>query len=79
MTLSLEDDLSSLETLKIKDYEGKYDLTTERHQALRALLGRHMTHLLESKALFENQKKKNEGDRFELIEIDENEMKNEMH
>ena len=38
-----------------------------------------MPELLEPSALFEHQKKKKQGDRFELIEIDENEMKNELH
>ena len=37
-----------------------------------------MPQLLDSKALFEHSKKAYQHDKFELIEIDENEMKNEL-
>ena len=38
-----------------------------------------MPQLLDSKALFDHQRMQNLEDEFELIEIDENEMKNELH
>ncbi len=38
-----------------------------------------MPDLLDSKALFDHQKNQSLEDEFELIEIDENEIKNELH
>ena len=51
MTEDLETDLNSIDTLKIQNYDHKYDLTTERHEAFRELLKKCMPELLDSKNL----------------------------
>ena len=76
---AFENDLSSLDTLKIQNYDHKYDLTTERYDAFRELLTRHMPEYLDSKTIYDHQREQNQDDKFELIEIDENEHKNELH
>ena len=53
---ALENDLSSLDTLKIQNYDHKYDLTTERYDAFRELLNRHIPQFLDSKTIFDHQK-----------------------
>ena len=71
--------MDSLSALNVPDYETKYDLTKKRHDDLKDLMSRHVPQLLDSKAMFDHQKLQNLEDEFELIEIDENEMKHEMH